>query len=376
MSANFTSRKLYDIVVLSGGGQRGIGEVGALHYHWEKGNLDNVKIYAGTSVGSVICLMLICGYTPQDIFAKVYNISNFFSSDSPIDLWGLVSNYGILDISPFINIVKDMIIEKLGSIPSFGDLELITGKSLIVTGSNISLQKADYFSPKSHPTMSVIEAVKISCNLPIFKKIKFDGCYYSDGGLVDNFPIDISMRYFEKCYSLNGYLTHPNVLGIVIATNEKKKNDEEFTLVSYLYNIMVLPMTTMTKTNLKNIDPVIDVVRLSFDNVPIFDVSIPSTTKMEMWLKGYIEAKIAFRRELLYIPLDESPLVGSKPWLEDLKFSDSELISEDAPKPITSSVKIPDPINMNTPIEDEIWEAMGNLKGLTKVDKIPWDDDW
>lgn len=290
----------YDIVVLSGGGQRGIGELGALQYHWEFSTIVDVKIWAGTSIGSVICLLMVCGYTPQDIFGKVYSISSFFDTkvDTPaLDIWNVLSNYGVIDINLFINVIEDMVVKKLGSVPTFLELEKISNKFLIVTGANINLQKAEYFCPKTAPYMSVIDAVRISCNLPVCKKIKYNNYYYSDGGLVDNFPVEIAIHY-HNLFSLR----EPKTLGIVIVNNEVGTSKmEDFTLMTYLYNILMLPMTTMTRIKLKNIDDAIDLVKLSFDDVPIFDINISSVSKMEMWLKGYKEARMRATRELLYI---------------------------------------------------------------------------
>lgn len=49
-----------DTIVLSGGGIKGIGQLGALHYCREKGYLDMLRVntLAGTSIGSIICLLL------------------------------------------------------------------------------------------------------------------------------------------------------------------------------------------------------------------------------------------------------------------------------------------------------------------------------
>ena len=58
---------MYDTLVLSGGGVNGILELGALQYCNDKNLLSSIKTYVGTSIGSIICYLLIIGYTPVEI---------------------------------------------------------------------------------------------------------------------------------------------------------------------------------------------------------------------------------------------------------------------------------------------------------------------
>ena len=45
-------------LVLSGGGSKGLAMLGALHYIHENNGLDSINEYWGTSVGSIIILLL------------------------------------------------------------------------------------------------------------------------------------------------------------------------------------------------------------------------------------------------------------------------------------------------------------------------------
>ena len=62
---------MFDAIVLSGGAMKGIGQLGALHFHFAKGNLNNAQIFAGTSIGSAGALLLSLDYTPFEIFSEI-----------------------------------------------------------------------------------------------------------------------------------------------------------------------------------------------------------------------------------------------------------------------------------------------------------------
>ena len=58
---------MFETLVVSGGSTKGILFLGALHFFYLKGSLDQINSYFGTSVGSIICLLLAVGYHPLDL---------------------------------------------------------------------------------------------------------------------------------------------------------------------------------------------------------------------------------------------------------------------------------------------------------------------
>ena len=90
--------KIYTRLVLSGGETKGVAQLGALHYFWENGQLNYQSIthYAGASVGSLISLLLVCGYTPFEIWTHVYGIDSIFSLQLPSSSSSLFSSYGLM----------------------------------------------------------------------------------------------------------------------------------------------------------------------------------------------------------------------------------------------------------------------------------------
>ena len=65
---NKDTKHLKEILVLSGGGKKGVAQVGALHCLKKNNLLNNIKTIAASSVGSVNGLLLCAGYHPMEIF--------------------------------------------------------------------------------------------------------------------------------------------------------------------------------------------------------------------------------------------------------------------------------------------------------------------
>ena len=66
--------KRKNILVISGGGLKGLAALGALSYLTENEIIVFPEIYAGSSVGSVICFLMNIGYSSKDIYEILLEI--------------------------------------------------------------------------------------------------------------------------------------------------------------------------------------------------------------------------------------------------------------------------------------------------------------
>lgn len=213
----------YKTLVLSGGGTKGILHLGVVHY-LEENNLAFFDTYIGSSVGSLITGLLAVGYTGQELFnfilhfdmttLKNFNFSNF------------LSGYGLDNGDIFIFVFKKLIEKKI-NMPeiTFGQLYKKFKKKLIICATCLNETKPYYFSYKNNPDMPIYLAVRMSIAIPfIFTSVLYDGKIFSDGGLVDHYPIEQSENIDE---TIGVYLD-----GIKICDNIN--NLEEFTLSVFL----------------------------------------------------------------------------------------------------------------------------------------------
>lgn len=286
----------FDVVCLSGGGTKAIGHLGALHYYHEKGQLDlgpdGAKDFPGTSAGSIINLLLIAGYAPIEILSEVYGINNFFAGGTggASNIWDLISNYGFLSIDPPMKLVEKMVGKKLGKIPTLWELYKLTGKRLISPAVNISKKPRPvliYITPESHPNMRCTDVAKLSSKLPlIFQRVQYNGEYYEDGGLGDNFPLE--------AVDIRG----KNVLGVIVTGSDMGGN-ETLPFINYLHRVIMFPINTNTYLRSRNLPSNVKLVSMNFDDVPVIETNMEHSRKMGMFMRGYKEAEREEKKEKL-----------------------------------------------------------------------------
>ncbi len=160
----------FKIVCIGGGSIRGLCELGALHYFYTEELLDYniIHTYIGTSIGAAICLLLSIGYSPMDLFIQASKIDSWIDFDFEVlNFLDIKNTGGILDICNFTKHVEDMIKRKLHFIPTMKQIYDLTGKHLIITTVNVTKRKMEYLDHKNYPNMSCIDALNMSCAMPI-----------------------------------------------------------------------------------------------------------------------------------------------------------------------------------------------------------------
>lgn len=195
-------------LILSGGSLKGVSFIGCIKRLEEMDAISDIKNMIGTSFGSLVLFMLTIGCTSDDM---IENIVFCLSQKQKVKksmiktLIHCIEYGGIDDGGVLLECMKRPLIQKLErSDITFLELAKLTGKNLIVTGSNLTYARPEYFSVDTTPNMSVILALRISASIPfLFRPVSNEGSLYVDGALFDNFPID-------------AWLKEPNTLGIVI----------------------------------------------------------------------------------------------------------------------------------------------------------------
>lgn len=229
----------FDTICLSGGGLKGIGELGALHYLYYHEYYDPklIKNYIGTSIGSIISILLSIGYTPMDLYTKV------IKTDISLDLdLSHLSNFkekrGIFNINLIFQHIETLIINKFGKIPTLKELFEFNKKEIFIAVTNYTDSRGEYLHHSTDPNLSCIDAMKMSSALPwIFDRIEYKNKIYVDGGVANNFP-------FKKATEIG-----KKIIGIRIEGNI---NDDD--LMSYAYRLLSISIQENEKLQLDNID--------------------------------------------------------------------------------------------------------------------------
>lgn len=273
----------FDTLVLSGSSSRGIAVLGALQYCYDNNLLNNVQYYIGTSSGFIINYLLIIGYTPIEILISVFT-TNILEKMQKINFNNLLKGDGAVSWDENIgNLLSKMTLDKLDFIPTFEQLYNTFNKKLTGITFNASLENIEYLNIENTPDLSCIEAAKMSSNLPfLFEKCKYKNYYYIDGGIVNNFPIDIAKKISNK------------ILGIITfneATKDVEKNNkiiESSNQFNYIYKLIFVAIDHITETRIKNEDDNnIKIVKIPTGTLKSYNFNIDSKMKFSLFSTGY-----------------------------------------------------------------------------------------
>lgn len=164
-------------LTLSGGGIRGVAHIGALKALEEHGI--SPSYISGTSSGALVGALYAMGYDFDEIL-------NFFKT---LEIFKLsryaVRKPGFIDSEKFYDEMKIYLPED-----SFGALQ----KKLFVTATDILKGSLKVFHEGS-----LIKPLLASASVPgIFTPVKIEDSYYVDGGILNNFPVDLVAPFSDQ----------------------------------------------------------------------------------------------------------------------------------------------------------------------------------
>ena len=184
-------KKKWRELVIGGGGMNGIMMLGAAQCLYDRGLLGSVRRFVGTSVGAVLCTLLVLGYRSDVIMGVLRGVP--FQSFDEVDgnsLLAFFDTFGMMTARRVMDVVQAFLrVRGVRPGVTFDELGALTRCDLVITGYNVSRGRTEAFSRDTHAGMPVMKALEISCGVPfIFRPILHDGDLYVDGGLVDIIP--------------------------------------------------------------------------------------------------------------------------------------------------------------------------------------------
>jgi len=220
----------YSKMVISGGGINGIAIVGAISEFSKYNDLKNIKEIIGVSVGSIIALLICVGYTINEIRDLFLNIQ--MNEFTQYELHNIFETYGGDNGNMSKNLLKAILInKKYKSDLTFEELYKLNDIKLIVTCTNLTLGRPEYFSVDNHPKMVIIDTIRMSMSFPlVYSPVKFEGYLYVDGGVLSPYPIE----YFGNDTDVIGFLINRNT----VIPNNKDTHYDTTTLDKYLYSLL------------------------------------------------------------------------------------------------------------------------------------------
>jgi len=266
----------YEMLVLSGGSIKGLVTLGAIQCACDNFLIKNIKTYVGTSSGSIICYLLAIGYTPVEIIVYI-STNRVFNKLSHFDFVAMMQGRGASSFNSIHEHLEKMTISKIGYLPTMSDVKKRYDKKLIFVTYNLCEETSEYLSFENYPELPCLTAIRMSSNLPlIFEPFKYGNSFYIDGGISNNFPIDI-----EK----NGIKT----LGICLANNNTgTKFNPNINSLEFIYKVLYIPIHNSTEINIqKCASENCKIIKLRYDKLNLFDFNINSKDNIEMFSSGY-----------------------------------------------------------------------------------------
>ena len=272
----------YDTLVLSGGGCKGISILGSIQYMKDNEYLNNINIYIGTSVGSIICYLLSIGYNPTEIISYICT-NQILEKIQFLDIVSMINGGGASSFSFIQEHLERMTVDKIGRYITMKDLYTQFNKKLICCTYNLTTESTEYICYENHPDMPCLVALRLSSNLPfIFDKYKYQNNFYIDGGVSNNFPIDIGDKLGNK------------VIGIYINEHNENNEDKNLNILEYFYKLILIPVIKNIKSKIKSLSSKCTILSINTENIGMFQFDISTTTKLNMFSNGYTQTSIIF----------------------------------------------------------------------------------
>ena len=257
-------------IVLSGGGIKGIALLGALNVLHEKQLLNNVKTYVGSSIGALVAALMCVGYTPIELYNVMSTLNPYeFKSIEPMKI---LTHFGFDSGCKIVQFLHTMICIKTGnSNLSFKELHERYGKTLIVTGTCLNTGQTEYFNHETAPDIDICDAVRLSISIPyMFSAVRYRDKIYVDGGILNNFPIDI-MNDKE------------NVLGIRLKSCDANTNNEIETLENFTIALVSCVINEIQKLRLDNSVHQNNVVYIDLKDVSSVQFNLTPEKRQEIY---------------------------------------------------------------------------------------------
>src|SRR6185312_8750866 len=177
-------------LVISGGGSKG-AFAGGIAEHLIKDCANSYDLLVGSSAGSLLLPHVALGNIEKikKIFTTVkqedvFNVSPFNTKETNGSYFKSINQFAILRNIIFQNLTKE----------EFDKISLLQ-KKVIVTVSNLTKQKVEYFNTRDSTYEDFCNWTWASANaVPYMSVYEHDGCQYADGGFGNHIPINCALE--------------------------------------------------------------------------------------------------------------------------------------------------------------------------------------
>ena len=181
---------MIESLAFSGGGMKGLSYIGVVNFLERKDILKNIKNLSGTSIGSLVCMMINLGFTSKEMEKLALNLNIKDLEDLDINL--LFENYGLNKGEKIEIFLKYLIrFKNFKEDITFKKLYEDTGTTLHITACKLNDYSRVTFNHITAPDMEVCKACRYSMLIPLIWAVDDIECQYIDGCFSTNLPIEV-----------------------------------------------------------------------------------------------------------------------------------------------------------------------------------------
>jgi NTE family protein len=272
-------------LAIKGGGVKGVAYIGALEELEKYKIVSSLKRVAGTSAGSLMSLMIACGYTVPQMKELMLQM-DFNKFKSGFNPFRIFTQYGLHSGNYLLQYAQKVLAQsplQLQANATFEHLAKAGGKELYVFACNINRHTVQEFSARNTPHTLVAEAIRASMSIPYFFKAwifangKPTGDVYVDGGVVYNYPLSFFDDPFFNPYPHVNF----NSFGLYLFsnTNHYGQNFRKYAPVKYTSNLFEALIDTQDIVILSDKEQVQRSILIDDLQIPATDFNITPAQK-------------------------------------------------------------------------------------------------
>jgi predicted acylesterase/phospholipase RssA len=240
----------------------------------EKDFFSDVQIFAGVSAGAAMTLLLVCGYSIDEIIDLCMDLS-IVDDIASINLDEAREKLGLIRNQTIEKTLYDAITKKIGFIPTLKQLYCITGVEWTAVAFNVDKMKGEFFNKDNEPDMSVLELVMMSMCVPILiQPRKYKGYNYVDGALTEPLPILHFDRSGHKILALH-----------ISAEEDLSYSDQSST--TFFYRLIHAGMSAIKEFNIQYSSENVKYIPLKTNIKDITGLTLSKETRQKMVDYGY-----------------------------------------------------------------------------------------
>lgn len=283
------------VIVIGPGGIKGFNVLGFLSPIEDYGLLKYADTYCGVSVGAIISLLIVSGYSIREIVGEAATL-DIFKDIENINFQSIFDHKGLISNEPIRKRLSQLILNKFGTIPTLYDLYMKTGRAYIATTLNATDEKCEMMGPFTHANISCVDATMFSMNIPfIFYQLIHQGKTYVDGALCNPYPVDyfddgntnILGIYMKTCNESTKIInTTPTLPGRIIQRIERAP-DKPLSISDYLQKIIHSLMDHRRNSIIQNASDMCKHICLETDVIDSVGLNITTEVKARMLVNGF-----------------------------------------------------------------------------------------